>query len=161
MTPYNLMPADAKVWIYQSSRPFTAEELPQLTQQIEEFAQQWVRHGKLLKAWGGVLHRQFVVLMVDEAALSAGGCSIDASTRMLKELEKQYGISLFDRLTIAYRTPDGHIATASRNQFEQLLANGQITLETNVFNNLINTKTQLETEWEVPVYKSWHKQLVS
>ncbi|OWY25932.1 hypothetical protein BVG80_01035 [Sphingobacteriales bacterium TSM_CSM] len=161
MTNYQNMPDSAKVWIYQSSRPFTDAELTEITRYVQEFAEQWVRHGKLLKAWGGVFHNRFVVLMVDEAALSAGGCSIDASTRMIKELENQFHLTLFDRLTIAYRTTEGQIATASRNEFERLLANGQVTIDTPVFNNLVSTKAQLETEWEVPVYKSWHKQLVS
>lgn len=160
MSTYNDMPANARVWVYQSNRPFTSAELPDAEAQLQEFAQQWVRHGKLLKSWGGILHQQFVVLMVDEQALAAGGCSIDASTRMLKNLEKQYNITLFDRLSIAYRTPDGQIKTITRSDFEQLLNSGQITGQTPVFNNLVNTKLQLETEWEIPLNQSWHKQLV-
>ena len=160
MTDYQDMPQSARTWIYQSSRPFTPEELPQVEQVLAEFATQWVRHGKLLKSWAGVLHQQFVVLMVDEEALAAGGCSIDASTRMLKQLEQQYQVNLFDRLTIAWRNEQEVIETASRTAFESLLAKGVITDNTMVFNNLVTTKAELETNWEVPLHKSWHKQLV-
>ena len=160
MSTYKDMPDNARVWIYQSNRAFNQAELRDVAGQLEEFAQQWVRHGKLLKSWGGVLHGQFVVLMVDEQALAAGGCSIDASTRMLKDLERQYNIALFDRLRIAYRTADGGIATVARNEFEQLLNSGQITEQTPVFNNLVANKVELETEWEIPLSQSWHKQLV-
>ncbi len=98
--------------------------------------------------------------MVDEEALAAGGCSIDASTRMLKQLEQQYQVNLFDRLTIAWRNEQEVIETASRTAFESLLAKGVITDNTIVFNNLVTTKAELETNWEVPLHKSWHKQLV-
>ncbi|QQS30981.1 MAG: hypothetical protein IPM47_08700 [Sphingobacteriales bacterium] len=160
MTGYENMPPSARTWIYQSSRPFTSEEIPVVNQLLEEFATQWVRHGKLLKSWAGILHRQFIVLMVDEEALSAGGCSIDASTRMLKQIEHTYQLNLFDRLTIAYRNENGQIATAPRHAFEALLAQGIVTDNTPVFNNLISTKSGLETEWEVPLHQSWHKKLI-
>jgi len=160
MTAYEDMPKNARTWIYQSSRPFDPNELPHLEQELDEFATHWVRHGKRLKSWAGVLHHQFIVLMVDEEALSAGGCSIDASTRMLKQLELTYNINLFDRLTIAYRNEQGAIETASRAVFEALLAQGKVTDNTLVFNNLATTKAELESNWEIPLKNSWHKQLV-
>lgn len=76
----------------------------------------------------------------------------------MKELENEYQINLFDRFNLAYR--DGQkIVSVSRNEFEELIKTGQITENTIVFNNLVQTLDELETKWEVPLKDSWHVQL--
>jgi hypothetical protein len=97
------MPADAKVWVYQSDRPFTDEELHRLEGQLREFADEWVSHSIQLRSFGAVYLKQFIVLMVDEGLSGASGCSIDRSVYFLKLVEQNYGVQLFDRATFAYR----------------------------------------------------------
>lgn len=160
MTTYEDMPAGSRIWIYQSNRPFTAAQIAAIEPQLSHFATNWVRHGQLLKAWAGILYSRFIVLMIDEAALAAGGCSIDASTRLLKQIEQQYGVTLFDRLSVAWRNADAQIMVSSKPDFEQLAAQGIITPQTHVFNNLVTTKADLETNWEIPLAQSWRYQLV-
>lgn len=92
--------------------------------------------------------------------MPAGGCSIDASTRLLKQIEQQYGVTLFDWLSVAWRNADAQIVVSSKPDFEQLAAQGIITPQTHVFNNLVTTKAALETNWEIPLAQSWHYQLV-
>src|SRR5690606_27655128 len=83
------------------------------------------------------------------------GCSIDKSVYLLKEIEQETGLNLFDRLQVAYRKGD-QIVVASRHEFEELVASGEITEDTIVFNNLVTSYPELETHWEVPVKESWH-----
>ena len=82
-------PDHARVWVYQSNRPFSQEEIEGLNQQLGHFARQWVSHNQLLKASAQVVHDRFIVLMVDEGQVGAGGCSIDRSVAFLKSLQAE------------------------------------------------------------------------
>ncbi|MEZ4886562.1 MAG: hypothetical protein R3E32_17630 [Chitinophagales bacterium] len=161
MNSYSELSPQSKVWIYQSSRPFTHSETTDIQQALANFVQQWAAHGKGLKAYGNVYYQQFIVLMVDESAHGASGCSIDSSVHFLKGLQKQYEVNLFDRLTMAYKNSSNELVTADRNSFEKLVHTGKIKDSTIVFNNLVSNKQEFETKWEIPMAESWHKKMFS
>ena len=50
MTSYTDMPEDARVWVYQCSRPLTEQEIIIFNQQASAFIKSWVAHDLLLKA---------------------------------------------------------------------------------------------------------------
>lgn len=153
------MKDNTRVWLYQSSRPLLENEVEQITQQLEIFAQQWVSHSRALKADAKVLYNRFVLLMVDESQASASGCSIDSSVKFMRDLGTQYGIDFFDRMTFAY-LEDNVVKTAGKDDFSQLYKDGVITDETIVFNNLVKDAVELEEKWRVPLHSSWHKNFV-
>lgn len=159
MVTYREMPADAKVWVYQSNRPFTDEELHRLEGQLREFADEWVSHNVKLKSFGAVYLKQFIVLMVDESQAGASGCSIDRSVYFLKLIEQNYGVQLFDRMTFAYRLGE-EVRTASREDFARLYESGIINDQTLVFDNLVKTKGDFDHSWIKPLGESWHKRMV-
>ena len=150
----------SRVWIYQSNRPFTTNEEADVQNALDEFTSQWVAHGSQLAAKGEIRYSRFIVLLVDEEQAGATGCSIDKSVQLMKQFEQAYGIDLFDRFNIAFRK-DGEIQTATRHEFEMLIQNGEVTEDTVVFNNLVQTKKDLDTNWEVPFKQSWHARVFS
>lgn len=159
MTTYKDLPETSRVWVYQSNRAFTDVEVAEIQQLSYAFSQQWVSHSRELKAFGGVLKNRFIVLLVDESQAGASGCSIDSSVRFIKEIEQKYNVNMFDRLLFTYK--DGEqIAAARREDFAALYAEGKINDETLVFNNLVNTKKDLQEKWVVPLKESWHKRMV-
>ncbi len=83
-----------------------------------------------------------------------GGCSTDGMTRLIKSFERQYGIDLFDRLTITFLVND-KAEQLPMNQVKYALEKGFIETDTLLFNNLVDTKEKLENEWLVPLNKSW------
>jgi len=153
------LPDTARVWIYQSNRPFSKEEVSQLNEKLEQFAVSWASHGLDLVATGEILHNRFVVLAVDQQQAGASGCSIDSSVRFIKELEATYDINLFDRMLFAYEL-DGAVHAASRDEFGVLYAKGKINDHTTVFNNLVDTVGALRDNWKVQLSKSWHANMV-
>jgi len=159
MTAYENLPDTTRVWIYQSSRPFTSTELPEIQAYLQQFARQWVSHNRDLRSFADVFHNQFIVLMVDESQAGASGCSIDASVHFLQQLQAQFGIDLFDRMFFAYKE-DGEVKTAHRSEFKQLYQAGKISDETLVFDNLVTTKEAFEEKWTKPLKESWHKRMV-
>jgi hypothetical protein len=149
----------ARVWIYQSNRPFSEREQIVLTSQINGFVQDWAAHGRDLLASGAVLLDQFIVLAVDEQQAGASGCSIDKSVNFMKELAAQFNVSLFDRLTFTF-VKDGQVETASSSDFKRLFTEGAIDSDTLVFDNLVSNVADLRTQWLKPLALSWHKRFV-
>ena len=146
----------SKVWIYQSNRLFTETETEAIQHKLNEFTAQWAAHGKQLKAKAEIIYNIFIVLTVDEQIATVTGCSIDASVRLIKEIESTYGVDLFDRFNIAYKF-DGEVHVISKEDFETLITIKKVTPETIVFNNLVQNLAEFEQKWEVPIKDSWHK----
>lgn len=106
-----------------------------------------------------ILHHRFIILAVDEQQTQASGCSIDSSVAFVKEVEEKFStpgqpLSLFDRSLVAFKQEDG-IYTLPLNEAKKQIAEGIITANVLTFNNLVPTKAQLETDWVIPVKKSW------
>jgi hypothetical protein len=145
---------NSRVWIYQCNRPFTNIEVEEITTSLLQFSSNWKSHGNPVKGFGIVLFNQFILLMADESATGVSGCSTDSSVRLIKEIEKNYSVDLFDRLTLAFLI-DYTITNIPLNQFQDAINKGIINEDSLYFNNTVLTKEALEHEWIVPVRKSW------
>jgi hypothetical protein len=144
----------SKVWIYQASRVFSISEALDVEEMLNEFVSQWKSHGTPVKGAGYLLFGQFMVLMADETATGVSGCSTDSSVRLVKEVEQRFGINMFDRTTLAFVIKD-NIQLLPLSQLQYALDNQFITPDTLYFNNLVQTKQELENEWIIPVKQSW------
>lgn len=150
----------SRVWIYQSNKELSLEETSQIQDHLDQFAARWTAHNHQLKAQAEIRHNRFIILIVDESAAGASGCSIDKSVSFIKQLEQQYGLNFFDRFNIAYRK-NGAVVGVNREDFEKLLREGRINSDTLVFNNLVQTLSALQQNWEVPLRQSWHARVFS
>jgi hypothetical protein len=153
------LPEEARVWIYQSTRPFNEKEETVLKSQLNAFTAEWTAHSKQLCAVGDVLYNRFIVLAVDENQAGASGCSIDKSVKFMQDVENQYNVQLFERMNFAWL--DGEtVKTAPSSDFKRLFTEGGITSETLVFDNLVSSVGGLKTVWLKPLSQSWHKRFV-
>lgn len=150
----------SKVWIYQGDREFTNQEATAIQQQLNGFTAQWKAHGHQLQAKTEILYNYFIVFTVDEATAGTTGCSIDASVRIIKDIEQEFGIDLFNRFNMAYKVND-KVVVVNKEDFETLISIKKVTPDTIVFNNLVQTLADFETRWEVPFKDSWHNKLFS
>ena len=146
---------NSRVWIYQSDKQLTDEQTTQIQRHLDAFTTQWTAHNNQLKAKAEVRYNRFLVLIVDETQAGASGCSIDKSVHFMQQIEQKFGINLFDRFNLAYREGN-QVLSLPRNAFEEKLKQGDITSDTIVFNNLVHTKKELDTNWEISFKKSWH-----
>ena len=158
-TPHNeLLPAgfagNSRVWVYQSHRPFAPPEALQIERQLESFVIDWKSHGTPVKGWASLFYNQFIVLMADETASGVSGCSTDSSVRLIKQIEKDCQVQLFDRLSLAFFI-DGKVQLVLMAQLPQALEKGLINENVLYFNNTIQTKAELETAWLIPIKNSW------
>jgi hypothetical protein len=154
----NLLPADfdpnSRVWIYQSNRPFSLSESLNIKKQLEEFGLTWKSHGKQVKGFGKLLFSQFIILMADETATGVSGCSTDSSVRFVKEIEQLYEVSMFERQILAFLIND-KVELIPLGQLQQAIDSQFINANTIYFNNLVQTKTELENNWMIPLSASW------
>ena len=146
---------NSRVWIYQADRNLSTEELRPIQERLDAFTATWEAHGKVLKAAAEIKYNRFIIFIVDEAQAPVTGCSIDKSVALLKTIEQEFDLSLFDRMQIAYRD-ENRIQVCSKAAFEELIAKGLVNENTLVFNNLAQTYGALQTAWEVPGKQSWH-----
>lgn len=148
----------SRVWIYQSNRQFTVEEANAIQQKLNAFTDEWAAHGQALKAKAEMPYRFFIVLIVDEGQAQASGCSIDSSVRLIKEIEREYGIDLFDRFNISYKIGE-EVHVNTKEDFETLISIKKIDADTIVFNNLVQNLAEYKSKWEIPISQSWHQQV--
>ena len=146
--------ADSRVWIYQANRIFSLNEALAIEVILNDFAEQWKSHGVPVKGAAYLFFGQFIILIADETATGVSGCSTDSSVRMIKDIEKQFGVNLFDRTTLAFVVED-KVQLLPMTQLQYAVDNGFISGNTSYFNNLIQTKEELESRWILPLKDSW------
>jgi len=159
LVPFSSLPSHARVWIYQSSRVFSATEKEEISASLNTFLSNWATHGTPLKTAFEIRYNQFIVIGLDEEVKGASGCSIDASVHMIQSLEMKYKLELLDKMNVCYRAAD-QICYTPLKEFRKLAKTPKVTPDTIVFNNLVVDKAEYESHWEVPAYDSWHARFI-
>jgi len=159
MTDYKeLIPADfapdSRVWVYQSSRLFMMSEALHIEDLLNNFTANWNSHGSPVKGYGNLFFGQFIVLMADERATGVSGCSTDSSVRLIKQIEQLFNVNMFDRQMLTFQVKD-KVQMLPLSQLQYAINNNFISPDTLYFNNLVQTKEELENNWLVPVKDSW------
>ena len=144
----------SKVWVYQSSRLFSLGEAFEVEEMLKQFTAQWKSHGTPVKGEAHLFFGQFIILLADETATGVSGCSTDSSVRLIKDIEQRFGVDMFDRTTLAFVVKD-KVQMLPLSQLQFAAENGFITNDTLYFNNLVQTKEELEQQWIIPVKESW------
>lgn len=145
---------DSRVWVYQGSRIFSLNEALETEELLKEFTRQWKSHGTPVKGEAHLFFGQFVVLIADETATGVSGCSTDSSVRLIKDIEQRFKVNMFDRTTLAFVVKD-KVELLPLSHLQHAFDNGFINNDTLYFNNLVQTKEELESKWIIPVKDSW------
>lgn len=144
----------SRVWIYQANRAFTMHEVLEIDELLEHFAAHWLSHGAQVKGFAKIFFGQFIVIMADEEATAVGGCSTDSSVRLIKNIEQDYNVELFNRQLLAFMLQE-RIQLIPLNKLEMAVEENLVTPDTLYFNNTVLTKKELLEGWVIPVKKSW------
>jgi hypothetical protein len=145
---------DSKVWIYQANRLFSLSDALKIELILKDFTARWLSHGTPVKGAAYLFFGQFIVLMADERATGVSGCSTDSSVRLIKDIEKDFGVSMFDRTTMGFVVKN-KVELLPMSQLQYAIDNGFISGDTFYFNNLVQTKAELEESWIIQLKDSW------
>jgi len=153
--PFENLPEESKIWIYQSNRKFSEEEFAEIEKDLQVFVENWAAHGTSLEASFQLKYNRFIILAVNQEVQTATGCSIDSSVAFIQTLEKKYDVDLLDKMNVTFKLGE-HVAHKPLIDFKKMAKDKAVTANTIVFNNLVNNIAEYNESWEVPAADSWH-----
>ncbi|MCK5815504.1 MAG: ABC transporter ATPase [Flavobacteriaceae bacterium] len=156
---FDQLPDSSKIWIYQSNRKFYPQEIDEIKQSIETFLNGWKNKGEGLKASYQIKYNRFIIIAADTTDISLTVESIDASVMFMMQLQETYSVELLDKLNVSFKQGE-FVQYKELKAFQKLIKSKSISAKTIVFNNLINTKEELESDWEIPITESWHNRFL-
>lgn len=153
--PFENLPEESRIWIYQSNRKFSDDEVTEIENDLIAFVEDWSAHGTSLEASFTIQYNRFIILAVNQEVQQATGCSIDRSVEFIQALEQKYKVDLLDKMNVTYRQGE-YITHKSLLDFKRMAKEKAVSSNTIVFNNLVNTIEEWKESWEVPAAESWH-----
>ncbi|WP_339717948.1 hypothetical protein [Cyclobacterium amurskyense] len=154
--PFDEMPKDARIWVYQADRPFDEQEKTWIISKLVAFCNQWNTHGAQMPSSFDLKFDQFIILSVDESQLGASGCSIDSSVRIMRELEVKLNINLLDSGKVAYLEGE-NVRVAFLPDIKKHVVEGSLQSNSKMFNPSVSKIADLNDQWLIEANKSWLK----
>lgn len=151
---FKTMPDDSRIWIYQSNRDFNESEIGVIKDKTISFLDNWQAHGKDLECSYSIIDKRFIILAVNESANPIGGCSIDFSLQLIKDISNTIGVDLLNRLVVNCKL-DNTIESLSLSDLKNKIKDGVFSPETIIFNTAINYKSELFNNFEIDIRSSW------
>lgn len=143
------LPGHSRIWLYLAEKPLNSEEQDFVKKQMQSFTQAWQAHGAPLSAAFDIWQEQLLIIGVDETTQAATGCSIDASYRIIKQIEQTLGLSLSNRLLLPIW------ANETLSVYKPQAANDLVNEHTNVL-DLTHTKLSDFREKGIrPISETW------
>ncbi|NJM25413.1 MAG: hypothetical protein HC859_07935 [Bacteroidia bacterium] len=158
LVPFESLPDNARIWIYQSPRALTPAEYGIVQTYLTGVTEAWAAHGQALKSSFVIRFNQFIIIGVDEDYNAASGCSVDSFVNAMHALGSKLSLDFFDRQQVAFQI-DG-ITIISLGELKEKHANGIWSAGTPTFNNVVQAKADLNTKWIVPAGETWLKRYI-
>ena len=153
--PFDEMPKDSRIWIYQSDKKFKGSEIDQIQTKLTQFLKNWTAHGDNLKSSFEIKYDRFLIIALNEKSTKASGCSIDACVHFIQQIENEYQVSLLDKMNVAFKQGE-YVSYKSIVEFKKKKKNKSVSKNTVVFIYLVVDIEDYNNSWEVPAFKSWH-----
>ncbi|MEO9571388.1 MAG: ABC transporter ATPase [Polaribacter sp.] len=158
-TAYSLIPENAKVWIYPSSRKFYANEIEGVESKIKTFIENWKSDDQNFKASYKFLYNRFIILFADDENTPLTNKDIDISVSFILKLQQDYDVELLDKMNVCFKQGE-FVQYKELKDFKKLLKNKALTAKSIIFDNLITSKIDFENYWEVPIEDSWYSRFI-
>jgi hypothetical protein len=161
IVPFDSLPDSSRIWIFGSDRPVTGVASERLLSEVDRFLDQWRAHGEPLRCGRLWFDNRFLVVGVDQSTANASGCSIDGLFRTLQQLERTIDARLVGGGRVYYRDHSGTAQSAAREDFDTLVASGEIGPDTIVFDTSITDLGEWRERFERPAKKTWVGELLA
>lgn len=146
--------SDYRVIIYPASRPLATKEAKVITEKLYDFLATWAAHGKPLSSSFKIEKNQFIIICVDEEKEMASGCSIDSLGKIMKEIDEEYQLGLFDRMKASF-VENGEVKTLKLIDFKNKIRSGELSKDIEVFDFSKNTYLEFLSNFLLPFGRSW------
>lgn len=145
---------DYRVIVYPASRAFTPKESKIITEKLYDFLPTWAAHGKQLSSSFKIEKNQFIIICVDEEKEAASGCSIDSLSGIVREIDADFQLGLFDRMKASF-VENGEVKTLKLQEFRSGLKNGEISQNIEVFDFSKDSYVAFLSDFLLPLKRSW------
>jgi len=156
---FNLLPPNAKVWIYQSDSNLSSTDVELIEKEVKFFLNNWSSHNKEIESSYEIRYNRFLIIGLNENINSASGCSIDKSVNFIKNLQSILKVNFLNRLNVAYKIGN-EINSISLLEFQNMIRENKLSKDSIVYNNMIDTKKLYLNSWETTIENSWHKKFL-
>lgn len=155
---FEKLSSQAKVWVYPSSKKFYPQEIDGLKEKLQQFITDWKADAESFSASYTLLYNRFVVFAVEENTAITNQ-DMDKQVAFILQLQQEYEIELLDKMNVCFKQGE-HVQYKELKEFKKLLKNKAVSSKTVVFDNLIQTKEELDNYWEVPITESWYSRFI-
>ncbi len=140
---------NSKIYIFPANRKLYPKEIPVIQERITHF----LKEISAIDVYFEMKYDRFLVLIVShETPLNME--QNDALVNLFQELEKEYKISLLDKVNVCFKQGE-YVQLKEMNAFKKLIKSKGVSKKTIVFNNLVTTKSEYDCCWETPAEDSW------
>lgn len=157
--PYESLSETAKVWIYPSNRKFYKEELEPIDRKVKDFVSQWKKEDDNFKCSYQLLYNRFIIILAEDDEGVLTNKDIDSQVGFILSLQNEYDVELLDKMNVCFKQGE-YVQYKELKEFKKLLKNKSVSEKTVVFDNLIQSKGELEEFWEVPITESWYNRFL-
>lgn len=155
---FNSLSEEAKVWVYPSSRKFYPQEIDELKEKLQNFVEAWKQDDADFKASFELKYDRFIVFSAEED-VQLTNADIDQQVAFILQLQQEYEVELLDKMNVCFKQGE-FIQYKDVKEFKTLLKKKSVSAKTVVFDNLVQTKGELENYWEVPITESWYNRFL-
>ena len=153
LADFHTLPEQARIWLYASEKALTQSQQDYILNIISEELKGWNAHKQPLTAGVAILENHFIVVALDESKNGASGCSIDTLQKTIQKIEKEFSISLMNRLNVFCKIEDEILSMPSFKL-------GSLADKDTLFYDLtILTKNDLNTYLK-PISEGWCAHLI-
>ncbi|GAB1308751.1 hypothetical protein KH5_14340 [Urechidicola sp. KH5] len=156
---FKQLPNASKIWIFPSSKKLHAKLFNEIQDLLTQFSSNWLNNGKPVISGYKIAYNRIIIVGVDQTIDSLNVQAIDALISFIIGIENKHDLTLLDKVNVCFKQGD-FVQYKSVQEFKKMLKQGAISKKIIVFNNLIETKEELEDAWEVPITESWHNRFI-
>lgn len=152
----NRLSDDAYAWIFGISPALDDSQQRAMLERVDAFLRDWAAHGTPIDSGREIRDGRFLVIAAEHNT-ERSGCSIDRLFGTLKQLEREFGVTILEPTRVFFRHGDGRIDALSRAEFRE-----KGDAHTIVFDTTAETLGDIRSgAWERRAEESWHRQLLS
>ena len=147
--------SDARIWIYQSAIELNEKQIAGISEFLISNIDDWSSHGAPIKGSFSIYFNRFLIIAADTNFNDTSGCSIDSSTRWIKQINADFDLDFFDR-------SQGYFENEKLKFFpileaKKFISSGKIAADTIILNNQISKKSDLDLNWKIKASESIFK----
>ena len=125
---------------------------------LEDFVSSWKNSEEEFKASFDVKYNRFVVFYAEDN-VSLTNKDIDEQVGFILTLQNEYKLDLLDKMNACFKQGE-FVQYKEIKAFKKMLKEKSVSSKTIVFDNLVQSKYDLENFWEVPITESWYNRFL-